>query len=65
MLSSEREKQHREKQQLMESSCEYRALKIDIEFTLCWDIFELEIKITVLSVIIFSKELRLYNAIDF
>lgn len=47
----------------MESSCEYRALKI--EFTLCWDIFELEIKITVLSVIIFNKELRLYNAIDF
>lgn len=49
----------------MESSCEYCALKTDTEFTLCWDIFELEIKITILSVIIFNKELRLYNAIDF
>lgn len=63
MLSSERGKQRRA--ELMESSCGYRALKTDTEFPLCWDIFELEIKITILSVIIFNKELRLYNAIDF
>lgn len=37
----------------------------NIEFVLCLDIFKLEIQITILSVIILHKELRLHIAIYF
>lgn len=59
VTSSERGKRHRV--ELVENSCAYHALKTDTAFALCWDILELEIKIIILPVTKFNKELRLYN----
>lgn len=61
VTSSERGKRHRA--ELVENSCAYHVLKTDTVFALRWNILELEIKIIILPVIKFNKELRLYNTV--